>query len=119
MNNKNRLTWTDVDWAKHFNCPVGKIAQYREWANKHYSVQVRIDAQTGKWDVFLDEICRHKNGTVYPVTVVLGNQEFERYSDCAKYAREEFIPDLELSILYAKKQRVPQSVLQMLTLRER
>ncbi len=115
MMDKNRISWTNLDWAEHLGCLVQKVSEYREWVNENYFAYVGQNTETKEYRIYIDRRHDTPSGMFRTITVA-SSKPFSNGKECAAYGRDILIPSLELSEFHAKLNGVPSRVLQLLKL---
>ena len=115
---KNRLNWTDLDWAEYLKCPVQKIFEYRKILNDNYVMVVERNKKTGKYSFAMYRYYITPSGNDRLQLLLSGKQSFLTYSEAVNNANGK-ISKMELKDFWVKSLNVPKQAIQMMLIREK
>ena len=118
-NIKSRLNWTDADWAKHLNCHVSKIPEYRKALNEMFLVTIEQNRLDGLYYFTMYRYHVSLAGTkslqLFLTKDAPGFKTIQDAIDDGNKASST----LEFSDYWAKLYKMPKRVLQMMLIREK
>ncbi len=115
---KSRLDWQDADWAKHLNCPVSKIPEYKKILDENFLTAIERDKQSGQYSFALYSYDVAPSGFTRLRLSATGNKSFTNLLDAVRDANN-IISCWELSDFWAKAFDVPKQAVQMLLIRQK
>ena len=118
-NIKSRLNWTDTDWAKHLNCHVSKIPEYRKALNEMFLVTIEQNRLDGLYYFTMYRYHVSLAGTKsLQLFLTKDAPGFKTIQDAIDDGNKA-ISTLEFSDYWAKLYKMPKRVLQMMLIREK
>jgi len=118
-NVKSRLNWTDADWAKHLNCPVSKIPEYRKALKEMFLPVIEQNKLDGLYYYTMYKYHVSLAGTKSLQLFLTKDAPGFKTAQEAIDDGNKAISTIEFSDLWEKIYEMPKRVLQMMLIREK
>ena len=114
-----QLKWTDEQWAAHFNCAPTDIPRIRQWVADYYCPSIVRNRSARQYSFLLTRRQDSPSGFPRFIPIMESAQSFVTSAQAMEYANEKIIPNLQINEFWARVNRVPSGVLQMLHINEK
>ena len=118
MNNKNRLEWTDMDWATYLGCSVQQVQEYRIFLNDNFVPAIELNKETKKYSFVMYKYHTHPSGHKSLQLMSTRNVNFSNVAEAVDDANS-IISCMEFSDFWAKMYEMPKRAIQMMLIREK
>ena len=115
---KNRLDWTDTDWAKYLNCPIQDIPKFRKILESNFVMVAERNKKTGKYSFAMYRYYVTPSGWDRFQLQYSGKRKFDNIKEATSDANG-IISQMELNKFWSESLRVPKQAIQMLLIREK
>jgi hypothetical protein len=114
MENKNRLKWTDMDWATYLGCSVQNVKQYRKVLKQNFLPCIEWDTEYKQYYFALYKREIKSSGDEKFVTLMTGGMNFDSRKDALKDAYDNIMPGITLEKNWARGRNIPVNAIQIM-----
>ena len=115
---KNRLDWTDLDWATYLGCPVARVSEYRKILDENYVMVIEKNKKSGKYSFAMYRYYVKPSGNDGFQLLLSSKREFVTKTEAINNANGH-ISNMELKDFWSKSLNVPSKAIQMMLIHER
>lgn len=116
---KNRMEWNDKDWAKHLNCHVSKIPEYRKALTEMFLPVIEQNRLDGLYYFAMYRYHISMAGTKSLQLFLTKDAPGFKTKQEAIDDGNKVISTLEFTDFWAKIYEMPKKVLQMMLIKQR